>query len=134
MFQEGLTYQKTISMVTVQCCNCGVVFGIPSDLNDRFRDDPDKYFYCPSGHRQHYSESREVKLRKEAEAKLLRTQNELSQTVTAKIQLESELNKTQRKLKRVHNGTCPCCKRSFKDLAAHMLNKHPEVVKASKQN
>lgn len=31
-----------------------------------------------------------------------------------------------RKKKRAANGTCPCCNRTFKQLAAHMKNKHPE--------
>lgn len=27
--------------------------------------------------------------------------------------------------------TCPCCKRTFKQLAAHMKNKHPEFAHGS---
>ena len=30
--------------------------------------------------------------------------------------------------KRVGNGVCPCCTRSFTDLARHMESKHPAYV------
>lgn len=128
MFTQGLTYQKTISMVTEICCNCGVAFGLPSDLQDVLRNDPEKWFYCPNGHRQHYSKSREVSLREDAERKLRQKENELANLAASKIQLENELTKTQRKLKRVHNGTCPCCKRTFQNLANHIKSKHPELL------
>lgn len=133
MFQANMTYQKTISMVTEICCNCGVAFGLPSDLQEILRNDPDKWFYCPNGHRQHYSESREVRLRKEAEAKLEAARREITQINTSKIQIEGELLKTQRKLKRVHNGTCPCCKRTFQNLKNHIKSKHPELLEQDKK-
>ncbi len=133
MFTEGLSYQKTITMVTEICCGCGVAFGMPSDLQTQFKNDPNKFFYCPNGHSQHYSKSQEQKLREEAERKLRLKENELANLTTTKIQLESELLKTQRRLKRVHNGTCPCCKRSFSNLQRHMKEKHPEVLETKQQ-
>jgi hypothetical protein len=50
MFTAGINYQKTISMVTEICCNCGIAFGLPSDLQEHLRNDPNKSFYCPNGH------------------------------------------------------------------------------------
>jgi hypothetical protein len=129
MFTEGISYQKTITMITVECCSCGVVFGMPSDLNERFMNDPSKYFYCPNGHNQHYSKSKEQRLREEAERKLQQKENELANLASTKIQLEGQLKKANSKLKRVQNGVCPCCNRTFKDLAAHMKTKHPELKK-----
>ena len=35
-------------------------------------------------------------------------------------------------IKRIKNGICPCCNRTFKQLAAHMKNKHPEYVEHKK--
>jgi len=29
---------------------------------------------------------------------------------------------------RIGNGVCPCCNRTFKDLASHMKCKHPEYA------
>jgi chemotaxis response regulator CheB len=39
----------------------------------------------------------------------------------------AQLTKTK---KRVANGVCPCCNRTFKQLARHMKAKHPEFVGA----
>lgn len=132
MFQSGITYQKTVTMVTESCCDCGVVFGMPSDLQEQLRSDSNKWFYCPNGHRQHYSVSTETKLRKELEAE----RNRLAQKTTEIIQLEDQLVKEQRKAKRlqkrVANGVCPCCNRTFKDLANHIQSKHPEYKSESK--
>lgn len=128
-FQANMTYTTTIRMITVECCACGCIFGMPSDLDAKFQEDAEKYFYCPNGHRQHYSESTAIKLRRELERK----NNQLAQAQTTKIQLEVELTKVQRKLKRtetrVKNGVCPCCNRTFSDLANHMKSKHPEFPK-----
>lgn len=128
MFTANLKYEKTITMVTEICCNCGIAFGMPSDLQEHLQNDQSKSFYCPNGHGQHYSKSKEVRLREEAELKLRRKENELANLSISKIQIENELLKTQRKLKRVHNGTCPCCKRTFQNLANHMKSKHPELL------
>lgn len=132
MFTANLKYEKTITMITVHCCNCGVVFGMPSDLQERFVNDPDKYFYCPNGHRQHYAESREERLRKEAERKLQNRENELANVTSLKIQLENQLKKEQRKTKRLSNGVCPCCNRTFSNLHQHMKKQHPEEVSKSR--
>jgi hypothetical protein len=37
--------------------------------------------------------------------------------------------KVERKLKRVHRGVCPCCKRTFQNIQRHMETKHPETLK-----
>lgn len=128
MFTEGISYQKTITMITVECCNCGVVFGMPSDLKERFLNNPDKSFYCPNGHGQHYAKSKEQRLREEAERKLQQKENELANIAATKIQLEQQLKKEQRKTKRLTNGLCPCCNRSFHNLQQHMKKRHPDEV------
>ena len=33
---------------------------------------------------------------------------------------------------RVAHGVCPCCNRTFKQLARHMKTKHPDYVEAAK--
>ena len=128
MFTRGLSYQETITMVTETCCRCGLTFAFPSDYKKELLADTSKWFYCPNGHEQHYVKSTEQKLREEYERKLQQKEEDLANTTATKIQLESELQKVQRKLKRLHNGTCPCCKRSFQNLQSHIKTKHPELL------
>lgn len=128
MFEANLKYQKTITMVTEICCNCGVAFGMPSDLQDVFQNNPDKSFYCPNGHRQHYSWSKEAKARQEAERKLSQAEQQLRNAEFEKIQLEGKIKKQGRDLKRLTNGVCPCCNRTFSNLHNHMKKQHPDHI------
>lgn len=134
--QSGLQFQKTVTMIVEICCNCGIAFGLPSDLREHLMNDPNKWFYCPNGHRQHYCKSQEQRLREEVEAKLKETQRildekkrQLEDSDHVKAIMQKQLNRATNKLKRVYNGTCPCCKRHFKNLSRHMKTKHPEHAK-----
>lgn len=135
MFTEGLTYQKTITMVTVSCVRCGVVFGMPSDLNQAFIDDPSKSFHCPNGHSQHYSTSSLDRLKKELKAANERAAHQahmrqFAEEAQRRSEIELKKNKTKfRNIKtRVANGICPCCNRTFVNLQRHMHTKHPEFI------
>jgi len=44
-------------------------------------------------------------------------------TKRQKAAAKGQLTKTKR---RVANGVCPCCNRTFADLSAHMHGQHPE--------
>lgn len=106
-----------------QCITCGVKFGIPSALVDARRNNHEEFF-CPNGHSMYYSGKSEAeKLRDE----LKRKEQELADQVQAKLFAQQDIERLQKKLKRVHKGTCPCCKRSFQDLRRHMESKHPEL-------
>lgn len=111
------------------CSECGIAFGVPNSFIEERRKDHNS-FYCPNGHSRYFPAKTNEELLKE---KLQRSSNELAQAVTAKIQLENQLVKEQRKTnrlqKRVANGVCPCCNRTFKDLANHMQTQHPEFKK-----
>lgn len=141
MFDKGLTYQKTITMVTVACCNCGIVFGMPSDFNDRCKDDENRYFYCPSGHSQHYSKSTSMKLKEELDKvreqkEHQQRQRQLAEESQRRVEIELKKNKTKlRNIKtRVANGICPCCNRTFINLQRHMHTKHPEFIPPEQQD
>lgn len=118
----------TVAFEVNTCISCGVKFGIPSEFDQKLRQNHEA-FYCPNGHKQWYvGESEAEKLRKE----LKRKEQEVADQVRAKLQAQSELESAQRKLKRVAKGVCPCCNRSFSNLHKHMTTKHPEVVKKTK--
>lgn len=116
--------QATLNFSICECSECGVRFGLQAFYKSKLQE-THQTFYCPNGHSQYFpGETEAEKLRKE----LKRKEQELANKVIEKINVENELLKTQRKLKRVHNGTCPCCKRTFQNLKRHMETKHPELV------
>lgn len=116
---------------TEQCCDCGVLFAMPSDMQRRRREDH-KYFYCPAGHAQHYlagfSEAeklrrdldRERQVREAAEARAGKAEQNLAQVARAHRKMRQ----------RVMNGVCPCCNRSFGNLREHMKTEHADFGNA----
>ena len=112
-------------LVSQTCISCGVQFAMPEELDNRLRQ-THKSFFCPNGHIQNYVGKTEAeKLREE----LKRKEAEIAGIVDEKYAALHQVQTLEKKLKRVHNGTCPCCKRSFQNLKKHMASKHPELVK-----
>lgn len=128
------TLNHTTKLFVLDCCTCGVAFGMPDSLDSEFRRNG-RYFYCPNGHQQYYSDSEEKRLKRQleaAEAKATRIQ-------AAKERAEAEARhmaavaaghkgahtKTKR---RVAHGVCPCCNRTFANVARHMAGQHPDYI------
>jgi hypothetical protein len=117
---------------TIECCNCGLRFAVPRSW-ERSRRDDHKSFYCPNGHPQSFVGKSEAEIARdelakekqrrewaEAEAKRLREKNETAARSNAA--LRGHINHVKR---RVGNGVCPCCNRTFSQLGRHMQAKHP---------
>ena len=115
----------------IDCCNCKMLFAVPEEIDNRWLK-TGSTFYCPQGHPQHYTKSENQKLKKQldlAKKKLERTERELAWAETAKQNLRNTIRaekgaKTKLK-KRIANGVCPCCKRSFANVKRHMDGQHP---------
>lgn len=131
-------------MQNVTCASCYMVFGTPDRfVEDRRKDG--KGFTCPSGHTNYYQRggSEEDKLRQERdclkqqlaekEDALKAKDVEVAAAVELQAKAEANAKRARTKLRkvevRVHNGVCPCCNRSFANLARHMKTKHPEEAK-----
>lgn len=117
-----LALQTVLRIKTTDCITCGVVIGLEASYyQERLRDH--RNYFCPNGHSQYFSSESEA----EKNARLLREEQARHQrTIARENEERAAKEKAERKLKRVTVGTCPCCKRSFKQLRAHMANKHPE--------
>lgn len=118
-------------MVLEECCNCGVPFALSRYLKaERLNDH--RNFYCPNGHPQHYTgktdAEREREARERAERMLASREEDLRIERISHAATKGQLTKTR---KRVANGVCPCCHRTFQQLARHMKAKHPEHVAES---
>lgn len=117
-------------METITCCTCNVPFMVPDHMKRRLREAGDT-FWCPAGHAQSYKETEIMRLRKMVEAanrsktelvaQLTDTQAALS---TREEQLKRERAAAKKANARIHAGVCPCCNRTFKNLARHMATKH----------
>jgi predicted nucleic acid-binding Zn-ribbon protein len=123
-----------LTLVAETCCNCGTVFGINEAQLRQLRQSG-AWFCCPNGHQQHYTETEADRLRKQlaateksrdsarAYARSVQDQNDAERRAHAAT--KGQLTKTR---KRVANGVCPCCNRSFADLGRHMAGKHPDYA------
>ena len=118
-----------------ECCNCGCVFGITKEKQQRLRDSGD-WFYCPNGHTQHYSKST-VNKQKDEIVQLKRTAEYLRADVESQRDQKNAAHRSKNAFKgqvtkiknRVANGVCPCCNRSFANLHRHMEKQHPDFNK-----
>lgn len=118
----------------VICCTCALGFYIPSEFENARRRDG-AVFYCPSGHQLTYGASEADILRRERDrlkqdAARLEEEARLAwNTATAELARAKRAEAEVRRVtKRATAAVCPCCNRSFSQLARHMKTKHPDVV------
>lgn len=119
----------TINLVEETCVACGTHYAVDSHLHSQFKS-YGSTFYCPNGHGQSYTETEVMRLKRENDNLQKRTQWAETAAENArreKTALKGQLTKTRN---RIANGVCPCCHRTFKQLEAHMSNKHPDFKKA----
>lgn len=126
-----------VTLATEECCNCHVVFAMPKPMMEKLQKEGGD-FYCPNGHRQHYTETESMRLRR----KLDQRENELNKVYRELQGSLKEITNKKRQItrlkNRVHNGVCPECHRHFTNLEEHMKTQHGndterETVKASHQ-
>lgn len=129
------TFTETIieTFHVVSCYSCGLRFGIDSRLYRRVVTNAEGSIFCPAcGKETCWRESEDQKRIKELQRKLEWEAAECARQKVMRDQAEASLNATKgvvtRMKRRVSVGTCPCCKRTFKQLAAHMAHKHPDYT------
>lgn len=121
-----------VTLETVVCGKCGITFAMPAKFrSDRLQDG--QAFYCPNGHGRVYRDDELDRLRAQLEDSRRATvrAEELRRVALKEAEHSTiEWRKSKTRLRnlreRVKNGVCPCCKRSFVQLAQHMATKHPE--------
>jgi septal ring factor EnvC (AmiA/AmiB activator) len=118
----------------LNCSTCGITFGVPQGYLDNRRNDK-AVFYCPNGHSMSYHESEADLLRRERD-RLKQQQARLEEENAAvRLALDFARDRMQhaeaankRLKKRSSAGTCPCCSRTFANMAEHMKRQHPAFV------
>lgn len=126
------TFNHAETYVVIKCGNCQVSFALTKSWHKSLTT-TGGWFYCPAGHRICYSDTEEQRLRKALAAK----QAKLDGAEWERDEARRRANSAERSAasyrghfnrvrRRVGKGVCPCCHRTFKQLARHMKAKHPE--------
>jgi hypothetical protein len=107
-----------LELVQVTCSQCGCVFGLGRAHSAALRESHEG-FYCPNGHPQYYPAKTEAQIQKER-----------ADALADKWRKEAEAHEATKReaarlATRAKNGVCPCCNRSFTNVARHMKTKHP---------
>ena len=122
----GLVQHAMIVLETEDCCSCGAIFGLEQHRITRLKKEGGN-FYCPHcGTQQHYVESENQKLKERLAQEKHRAEafkRQATYEAKSKAAIKGHLTRTK---KRIGAGVCPCCNRTFKQLANHMKAKHPE--------
>lgn len=136
---ETMTYTGELVVTT---CWCGIKHAVPRSLyKHQERQIAAKRLnvmsiFCPLGHKWVQSGKSEAqKLREQLTASEQRMQREQQRHDQTKAELRETENRRRaekgaktRIKNRVANGVCPCCKRTFQNLAQHMHQQHPKFA------
>lgn len=92
--------------------------------------DEGRPFYCTvcGTCRKFVGELEADRLRRERDAALQREETLKAMRKNLEVALAKEQASKLRLKKRVTNGVCPCCTRSFQNVKRHIANKHPEYA------
>lgn len=116
------TEYQTLTYSTLSCGVCGVRFALEKDRHEKMMESGDAFF-CPNGHEISYSGNEVKRLQKQ----LAQAQYDMRQSKCETMAERNLREIAERRLKRVGRGVCPCCNRTFQNLARHMKTKHPET-------
>lgn len=116
----------TQGMVQEHCFCCGVEFWFPRVLHDTARGNSSHSFYCPNGHRQVYKESEADRLRRERDRLSQRLAQKDDELAAKEREIAAHKGQVTKLKRRAAAGTCPCCQRTFQNMAIHMRKQHPE--------
>lgn len=135
---EGQKFAADTTLEVVTCATCHITYAIPASLKRSALkypgDGPNGWkLCCPLGHTWWYTGKSEAeKLKRKLEFERERAGRVTAQLDQTKALLKGQKaraarfkNERDRERLRVAAGVCPCCNRSFKDLARHMAGQHP---------
>lgn len=132
MATDQLTYSGHLVATS---CWCGIRVGIPQQLYDHAREDSSNKLYCPLGHvfvyrKSRGDEEREKRERAERQLALERSRRDQAEAAAREERERTAAARAEvtRTRKRAVAGACPCCDRSFVQLARHMATKHPDYL------
>lgn len=133
-----LVATKTVELTTINCGECGGTYA----LNARYvsqRQQKGGYWNCPYCRCSwgYGDQSENARLKKELENERKRKEWAEQAAKNAREERDAAMHRERaqkaaktRLKNRVAKGVCPCCNRTFENLARHMSAKHPDFSKA----
>lgn len=115
----------TVEWEDISCAACGMVFWVPAHWDKSRREDK-KGFVCPNGHSLSYNATELDRLKKQLEQEKAATEAQRQRADREERRRVAMAGQVTRIKNRVANGVCPCCNRTFQNLAAHMAGQHPD--------
>jgi len=115
-------------MTRLSCGNCGIEFDVPTHFYKELREIKGKGWYCPNGHSRVFGESDSDILRRERDLlrqRLAEKDDTIARVEREKAAVQGQVTKLK---KRAQRGVCPCCNRTFLNVARHMQSKHPKFA------
>ena|SRR5579859_5254664 len=119
-----------VGELVVTSCWCGIPLAVPADLYGMATREG-KEIYCPLGHQFVFSNTlkkQNDQLRAQLEderARVRHARDDADHQRRRVIAYKGVIGKTK---KRIAHGVCPCCTRTFENLARHIATKHPEYA------
>ncbi len=124
-----VTYRA--SVVAVEMCGCQHTVYLSAEHSEQRQRDHKSFFCSVCGRSNHYPGKSDIEK--------LRGQLTSTKDMLDTMRVDRALKEHQRRgakaaktriKNRVMNGVCPCCNRTFQNLASHMANKHPFYIEA----
>jgi len=124
-----ISVKHDVQLWQMECGGCGVVFAIPLGMYEQAKR-AGGWWHCPNGHCQGWEKGSDHTRIKELEAALAAEQQRKQQALSRENEQRARADALEKKAataaKRAKAGVCPCCNRTFQQLARHMQVKHPE--------
>lgn len=120
----------------IRCGGCGLNYAVPDGWLSQKKEDHTGFF-CPNGCRRIYKKDPDevVKLERKV-AQLTAQADQLNASLRsaricaehAERRVSAQKGQVTKIKNRVAKGVCPCCNRTFENLARHMETKHPDFA------
>lgn len=115
--------------VVMECGTCGVLHTIPESKYNSCHAEGG-FWTCPNGHSRGWEkgadQSEMAQLRRERDRLKQQIAQKDDELRSAEASRRAAVGQVTKMRNRVKNGVCPCCNRTFSNLARHMTSKHPE--------
>ena len=120
----------SVQLTEINCGVCGGVYAVNAMFH-KHKQDKGGYWtcpYCKCDWGFDKSETELARTQRELEEERKRRNDALARANEAAAARDKAERALKRHKTRAKNGVCPCCKRTFKQLARHMKSKHPEFA------